>query len=94
MIIKKRLIKLRAGQENEMEEQMVDGCGNKLMDQKEVAEFLRISEKTLEHYRWRKIGPRFIKIGNLVRYRKCDVIAFVKALLEVERIEKDQNQEK
>ena len=72
--------------------EMVDGCGFKLMDQKEVAEFLRMSEKTLEHYRWKKVGPRYIKIGKLVRYRKCDVIEFVKALLEVSKLNDTQSE--
>lgn len=63
----------------------MDGCGNKLMDQKEVADFLNISEKTLEYYRWKKVGPRYLKIGKLARYRKCDVIAYIKFLLEVEK---------
>lgn len=66
------------------DELMKDGCGNKLMDQSEVAEYLNISVKTLEYYRWKKVGPRYLKIGKLARYRKCDVIAYIKALLEVQ----------
>ena len=60
-------------------DEMLDGYGNKLMDQKELAEFLMVSEKTLEHYRWRGIGPKYIKIGKLVRYIKCDVIEWLRA---------------
>ena len=68
-----------------MEDELLkDGCGNKLMDQNEVAEFLGISPKTLEYYRWKKVGPRYLKIGKLARYRKCDVIEYIKFLLEVE----------
>jgi hypothetical protein len=81
------LVKFYVGQEIEMEDEMLDGCGNKLMDQEEVAEFLRISERTLEYYRCKNIGPRFIKIGKLVRYRKCDVIAYIKGLVEVSATE-------
>lgn len=74
-----------------MEDMTVDGCGNKLMDQNEVAEFLGISPKTLEYYRWKKVGPKYLKIGKLARYRKCDVIAFIKALLEVEANKENQD---
>jgi predicted DNA-binding transcriptional regulator AlpA len=74
-----------------MEDMTLDGCGNKLMDQNEVAEFLGISPKTLEYYRWKKVGPKYLKIGKLARYRKCDVIAFIKALLEVEANKENQD---
>lgn len=74
-----------------MEDVVMDGCGNKLMDQSEVAEFLGISTKTLEYYRWKKIGPQFLKIGKLARYRKCDVIAYIKFLLEVEITKKNKS---
>lgn len=73
-----------------MENEFMKECsGNRLMDQNEVAEYLGISVKTLEYYRWKKIGPRYLKIGKLARYRKCDVIAYIKALLEVERERRD-----
>ena len=40
-----------------MEDELMKECsGNKLMDQSEVAEYLGISTKTLEYYRWKKIG--------------------------------------
>lgn len=75
-----------------MEDELLkDGCGNKLMDQHEVAEYLGISAKTLEYYRWKKVGPRYLKIGKLARYRKCDVVAYIKALLEVEANIKNQD---
>ena len=65
-----------------MENDLMKECsGNRLMDQNEVAEYLGISPKTLEYYRWKKVGPQYLKIGNLARYRKCDVIAYIKALL-------------
>lgn len=67
------------------EKEMLDGCDNRLMEQKEVAAFLRLSEKTLEYYRWKGMGPRYLKIGKLVRYRKSDVIEFVMELLEAKK---------
>ena len=50
---------------------------NRLLDQKEVAVMLGVSTKTLECWRWKKKGPRFIKIGRLARYKDCDVLAYI-----------------
>ncbi|GFE57411.1 AlpA family transcriptional regulator [Geobacter sp. AOG1] len=50
---------------------------DRLMDQKEVADMLRISTKTLEYWRWKDIGPKFFKIGRMVRYRMSDVIVYI-----------------
>ena len=52
----------------------------RLLDQKEVAEMLGVSTKTLECWRWKKKGPRFIKIGRLARYMDCDVLAYIEKL--------------
>lgn len=43
-----------------------------LLSTKELSEYLNISEKTLIQYRLKGIGPRYVKIGHLVRYRKVD----------------------
>jgi hypothetical protein len=42
--------------------------------QEGVAEYLGdLQPHTLEQWRWRKIGPPYIKAGGRVRYRKSDV---------------------
>ena len=41
---------------------------NGLLGQRELAQFLAISERTLEGMRQRKLGPPFIKVGRTVRY--------------------------
>lgn len=43
----------------------------------QVAAFLGISIKTMAPWRNRGRGPRFIKVGHLVRYRPADVRAYV-----------------
>lgn len=43
----------------------------------EVAKLLNISERTLEDWRLRGGGPRYIKVGRLVRYLYTDVVAFI-----------------
>lgn len=38
-----------------------------------VAEYLNIPVTTLTEWRYQKRGPRYIKVGRLVRYRREDV---------------------
>ncbi len=46
------------------------------MNQKQLAEYWGISERTLE--RWRSIGwgPKFVKIGGRVLYRVEDILEY------------------
>src|SRR5512132_1212929 len=46
------------------------------LTQVELAVRWRISPKTLERWRWAGDGPRFLKIGGLVRYRLEDIEGF------------------
>lgn len=46
---------------------------SRLMTSREVAEYLRISESLINSYRADGIGPVYIKMGKLVRYRLEDV---------------------
>jgi Helix-turn-helix domain len=46
------------------------------LTQVELAVRWRISPRTLERWRWAGDGPRFIKIGGLVRYRRDDIEGF------------------
>jgi predicted DNA-binding transcriptional regulator AlpA len=59
------------------------GYGNprRLLDQKEVAEILCVSPRTLERWRWKDLGPRYVKVGSLVRYRECDVQDYIEQLV-------------
>lgn len=43
----------------------------------EAATFLQVKPATLEQWRWNGKGPRFIKMGRSVRYRKADLDAFI-----------------
>lgn len=40
---------------------------------KELAELWGISENTLRKWRWEGKGPRFVKLGARVAYRKADI---------------------
>ncbi|RDV04519.1 helix-turn-helix transcriptional regulator [Undibacter mobilis] len=49
----------------------------KLLDQNQVSERWGVSVRTLERYRLTGTGPRFIRIGRLVRYRESDLEEYV-----------------
>jgi predicted DNA-binding transcriptional regulator AlpA len=44
-----------------------------LLTQKQCAEMLGLSERTLERLRTMGTGPKFIRIGHSIRYRPEDV---------------------
>jgi predicted DNA-binding transcriptional regulator AlpA len=46
--------------------------------EKELAEKWNLSRKTLQSWRLKGLGPRFIKMGKAVRYLELDVYAFEK----------------
>lgn len=45
----------------------------------EAAGYLGISRKTLEDWRWRRLGPAYARLGRRVIYRKADLDAFVES---------------
>lgn len=49
---------------------------DKLLTQKDLAEYWSVAEATLERWRCAGIGPRYLKLTGLVRYRISDVQAF------------------
>jgi excisionase family DNA binding protein len=51
----------------------------RLLTQKESADLLRLSERTLERLRLQGTGPHYVKAGRLVRYRECDLEAWIAA---------------
>lgn len=44
-----------------------------LLDTRELSALLGVHEGTLANWRWRGIGPRWIKARGWVRYRREDV---------------------
>lgn len=53
-----------------------------MLDQNDVAAVLKVSPKTLEYWRCKGIGPRFVKVGKLARYLDSDIRAFIRKLSE------------
>ena len=50
-----------------------------LLDTSELADLLTNKSNTIEGWRIKGVGPRYIKIGRLVRYRIEDVEAWLEA---------------
>ena len=44
-----------------------------LLTERDVAQYLHVSVAACRKWRWKSIGPKFLKLGNLVRYRRDDV---------------------
>lgn len=53
--------------------------GSDLLDEAKLAAKLYVSRATLQSWRYAGKGPRYIKIGRLIRYRNADVDAYLKA---------------
>lgn len=48
-----------------------------LMTPDEVAELLRVKPRTLESWRYRTTGPRYVRLDGAVRYWRSDVLEFL-----------------
>jgi hypothetical protein len=46
------------------------------LHQVDVARRWRISERTLEAWRWRRKGPPYLRIGGRIAYRLTDIEAY------------------
>jgi predicted DNA-binding transcriptional regulator AlpA len=50
-----------------------------LVDEARLAARLGVSRSTLQNWRYSGRGPRWIKLGRLIRYRIADVDSFLEA---------------
>lgn len=48
-----------------------------LLNQEQAAQILKLHPKTLEIWRHRGGGPKFVKVGRLARYRPEDLAAYI-----------------
>ena len=53
--------------------------GTELVDEPTLAMRLGVSRSTLQSWRYAGRGPRFLKLGRLVRYRTADVDEYLRA---------------
>ncbi len=56
-----------------------------LFNQAEAAYYLHSSAPTLERNRHFGIGPKFVKMGGIVRYRRSDLDAYIDACTRLPR---------
>lgn len=54
-----------------------------------TAELLGVSVRTLQNWRLRGGGPRYLKLGRSVRYRVSDLTAFMEGCLAASTTEAD-----
>lgn len=47
------------------------------LNETEAAEILGLSVKTIRYWRWSQRGPRYLKLGNRVKYRAADLEAWM-----------------
>jgi predicted DNA-binding transcriptional regulator AlpA len=50
-----------------------------LVDEASLAARLGVSRSTLQSWRYAKRGPRYIKLGRLIRYRNADIETYLRA---------------
>lgn len=50
---------------------------HELIRGEDLAGELDIPKRTLDDWRYRRVGPPFVKVGTLVRYRRSDVDAWL-----------------
>lgn len=54
---------------------------SELLDERTLARQLGVSVSTLQTWRYLGRGPRYLKVGRLVRYRNVDIDAYIAANL-------------
>lgn len=54
-------------------QQLAEEC----LDERTVARMLNVAPATLQRWRWAERGPRFVKIGRLVRYKLSEISRFI-----------------
>ena len=50
-----------------------------LLTEVQAADFLNLSVRTLQAWRIKVAGPRFVRAGRAIRYRRSDLIAWIDA---------------
>lgn len=52
--------------------------GSPYLTAKQAAHFLGLSARTIDDMRYKKKGPRFVRVGRAIRYHIRDLEAFAK----------------
>jgi hypothetical protein len=58
--------------------------GQKMLDQRQVADVLKVSSRCIENWRHRGFGPAFIRVSSrAVRYRAEDLNQWIEGMTRV-----------
>lgn len=49
-----------------------------LLTEAQAADYLKLSIRTLQAWRIRSVGPAFVRVGRAVRYRRYDLLVWIK----------------
>lgn len=52
---------------------------DELINEREAAQILAVAVRTLQWWRIRGGGPKFVKLGRAVRYRRSDLLDWIDA---------------
>jgi len=50
-----------------------------LLNEAQASDFLNLSIRTLQAWRVKGAGPRFVRAGRAIRYRRSDLVAWIEA---------------
>jgi len=50
-----------------------------MLDEREAAAYLGISASAMRKWRARQCGPKYARLGRIIRYRQSDMDAFVES---------------
>lgn len=62
-----------------------EGGVTRLLTIEEVAEYLQVPVQTLYHWRYKRTGPKGVRVGRFVRYHRADVDAWLRARTSSDR---------
>ena len=49
-----------------------------LLTEVQAADYLKLSVRTLQAWRVRSVGPAFVRAGRAIRYRRYDLLLWIK----------------
>jgi Helix-turn-helix domain len=49
-----------------------------LLTEAQAADYLKLSIRTLQAWRIRNVGPAFVRAGRAIRYRRYDLLVWIK----------------
>jgi excisionase family DNA binding protein len=69
-----------------MTREVVMPTSDEMLTVQELAELLKVPVSTVYAWRYTGYGPRGIRVGRYVRYRHCDIEAFLEECAANERV--------